>query len=277
MIYGRLTRATQLRSALLIGSVLLGLGLTVSAASIRPPATTGARPGPHPAPVIDFPDPSSPVASETPTPPASPTDTATPTAPVSPTAPVTPPIPRPGAPTGLTAVAGNAEAQLCWHAAARATAYVLSYQDITVAGAWTRMPYPVTATCFTVQLLWNSHHYQFRVRGGNGTGEGPDSTAVDVTPQAPLPAQVTGLTATSTVSGQASLCWQAAANADGYAIDFHDVTKAQDWTTMPYPVNDTCFTISLLVGGDRYEFRVRGGNLVGPGPNSTPVSVTVHI
>ncbi len=94
----------------------------------------------------------------------------------------TPEAPPP-APTGLTAVAGNAMIGLTWSAAAHASSYNVYYS--TVSGATpangTKVSVP-SGTSFTVTGLTNQTPYYFIVTGVDVGGESPASSQVTATP-----------------------------------------------------------------------------------------------
>jgi hypothetical protein len=74
--------------------------------------------------------------------------------------------------------------------------------------------------------------------------------------------------------GQVRLCWQKAVNADGYDLFYRDVTKGEEWTLMPYPIGQLCWTGGSFTNGHTYQLKIRGANLVGEGPDSDVVTVT---
>lgn len=181
--------------------------------------------------------------------------------------------PLPGPVTGLTGTGGAGIAQLCWQAAAGANRYVLDYRDVTAGASWTTMPYPIETTCYTVRDLLNAHTYEFRIVGSNSAGNGVPSNVVTVTAQRPPPGPVTGLTAIAG-STTADLCWQRADNAAEYVLNYRDVTAGAAWTTMPYPIRATCYTVQQLLNGHTYEFRVVASNSVGNSAPSNTVTAT---
>ncbi|MET7401851.1 fibronectin type III domain-containing protein [Dactylosporangium sp. NPDC005572] len=96
---------------------------------------------------------------------------------------VTPAAPRPGTLTLTGEPAKSTEIKLCWSKAVNATGYNVYYHDVTAGQAWTLMPYPVDALCWTGAYFTNNHTYELKVRGANGDGEGPDSNVVTVVPR----------------------------------------------------------------------------------------------
>jgi hypothetical protein len=101
----------------------------------------------------------------------------------------------PGAPTGVTATAGNAQATVSWTAPASVVAITDYYVQYSSNGGstWTTFSDGTsTATSATVTGLTNGTAYTFRVAAVSGIGQGPYSTASgSVTPGGdPLFAQV---------------------------------------------------------------------------------------
>ena len=86
----------------------------------------------------------------------------------------------PGAPTGVTATAGNAQAAVSWTAPASVatiTDYVVQYSS-NGGSAWTTFSDGTsTATSATVTGLTNGTAYTFRVAAVSGIGQGPWSAA----------------------------------------------------------------------------------------------------
>jgi hypothetical protein len=241
----------------------------VSGGSPTPPAPPAGEPSPSDG---DSPSPEASTLLSTSTPPAL---TPSPEVPPQATATTQPPPPLPAVPSGLTGRAGNGEVTLCWSKAANAAWYSVFYRDATNGEQWQRMKYPVQDTCWTGQLYINGHRYDFKIRGAGPNGESGDSNVVSVTPAAPRPAAVTGLTGEGG-NGTVKLCWSKAANATGYNVYYRDVTQGQAWTLMPYPIADTCWTGNLYTNGHTYALKVRGANGDGEGPDSNVVTVVPH-
>jgi fibronectin type 3 domain-containing protein len=93
--------------------------------------------------------------------------------------------PPPSAPTGLTAVAGNALVTLTWTASAGATSYTLK-RSLTTGGPYTNFVQAgITATGFTNSMLVNGTTYYYVVSATGAGGESPDSSEKAGTPSAP--------------------------------------------------------------------------------------------
>lgn len=108
------------------------------------------------------------------------------------TSPPTPPTPAPvyppGAPTEVTAVAGDTSAEVSWTAPAYVGSYpITNYQVTASPGGQTCLASAPSLTC-TVLGLTNGVTYTFRARALNGAGWGPDSEPSNaVTPQSRKP------------------------------------------------------------------------------------------
>jgi len=94
----------------------------------------------------------------------------------TPAAPATPPP----APTGLRAIAGNAQVSLTWTASAGATSYHVK-RSATSGGPYTQVAQPTT-TSDTDTGLTNGTTYDYVVSALNAAGESANSAEVSVTP-----------------------------------------------------------------------------------------------
>ncbi|WP_117213955.1 phospholipase A2, partial [Allorhizocola rhizosphaerae] len=185
----------------------------------------------------------------------------------------------PGVPAGLQATAGDGQVSLSWTAPAPSLWYWVYYRDVTAGDTeFSKSAYPVTeGPNATLGLLANGHEYEFKVSAVNSAGEGAASTTVRAKPMPPLPARVTGLTATANDAGGVALSWTAPGPDLYYWIYQRDVTAGEaDFTRLAYPTAETSFTAGGLAHGHAYEFTVAGTNLAGDGPNATPVRATAH-
>jgi chitin-binding protein len=89
----------------------------------------------------------------------------------------------PMAPTAVAAVAGNAQIQLHWNAAAAASGYNVK-RSTTNGGPYANVATAVSGTSFTNTGLTNGTTYYYVVTAVNASGESPVSTQVSATAQA---------------------------------------------------------------------------------------------
>jgi hypothetical protein len=105
--------------------------------------------------------------------------------------PTAPPASSPGAPTGLTATAGDSQVSLSWTApGSDGGSQVTSYNvyDGTSAGGESQTPVTtVTGTSATVNGLTNGNTYYFVVTAVNAVGEGSSSNEAQAAPAAVPP------------------------------------------------------------------------------------------
>ena len=95
----------------------------------------------------------------------------------------TPQPPAPGAPTGVGAVAGNAQVTISWTGVGGATSYTVK-RSLTSGGPYTNFTQAgITGTSYINTGLTNNTTYYYVVSASNGGGEGPNSTPqVSATP-----------------------------------------------------------------------------------------------
>jgi titin len=189
----------------------------------------------------------------------------------------------PAAPAGVTAVAGNATADVSWSAPAvdggRAiTSYIVtpfvgstpqSGLAVTVTGSGTSPP----ATQATVTGLTNGTVYTFEIAAGNALGSGPESLpSAGVTP-ATIPSAPTGVRA-APGTAQATVNWKAPDNG-GLPITSYRVTPLlaaapQHALTVTVTAHGgsvpTTAVVTDLVDGTSYTFEVSAANSLGSGP-----------
>ena len=182
-----------------------------------------------------------------------------------------------GAPTGLVATGGDAVANLSWTAPAdngggTITDYRIEYRRTTET-AWTVFTRAASpATTATVTGLTTATSYVFRVAAVNVVGTGAFSVLSNVLAVIGSPSAPTALTG---IAGDKSvaLAWNAPAKSNGAAITDYVVEyrKATDttWTVFEDGVGTaTKATVSGLVNGVDYVFRVKARNSVGDSPVS---------
>ena len=199
--------------------------------------------------------------------------------PVRPAGPTTP-----GVPTEVTGAPGDRSVLLSWTAPASDGGSPITGYRIT---PWIRdkaQPAVLTgsaATSHTVTALTNGTTYTFTVAAINAVGTGPQSAASPaITPAAAaVPGAPTAVTG-SPLDGAVALSWTAPLSDGGSAITGYQVTPYVG-TTAETPIltgsSATSHTVTGLINGTAYTFRVAAINAVGTGLESAasaPVTPT---
>ena len=195
------------------------------------------------------------------------------------------PVTVPGAPAGLTATPGNAQLALSWAApvsdgGSPISGYII-YQG-TSPGGETGVPVNgllVTGTSYTVTGLTNGTTYYFTVVAVNAAGQSPptgEASAVPVT----VPGAPAGLTATPG-NAQVALSWAAPASDGGSSVTSYDLyagTTADFNGSAPVAkVTGSVITVTGLVSGTTYYFRVTAVNRVGEGLAAEAKAIPVTV
>ncbi|MBU6277202.1 MAG: fibronectin type III domain-containing protein, partial [Planctomycetes bacterium] len=190
-------------------------------------------------------------------------------------------VTAPGTPTGLSVTPGAASAALAWTAPASnggrtITDYVIQYRRASVA-TWSTFADAVSpATAATVTGLLGGANYVFRVIARNDVGDGTPSAAVVATIPTP-PGAPTGLTAVGG-AGQAILTWNAPSSVGSspitdYVVEFRRASVTT-WSVFADGVSTgRTATVTGLIGGANYLFRVTARSAAGDGlPSATAVA-----
>jgi fibronectin type 3 domain-containing protein len=177
------------------------------------------------------------------------------------------PAPIPPVPAGLAATAGDAQVALSWDASSGATIY--NVKRATINGRPYLTITNVNATSFTNTGLVNGTTYYYVVSAVNAGGESANSSQVMATPQPPIPATPTGLTATAG-DAQVALNWAASSGATSYNVK-RSTTNGGPFTPVTN-IATTAYTNTGLVNGTTYYYVVSALNDGGESGNSAPAS-----
>ena len=185
----------------------------------------------------------------------------------------------PGAPTGVSATAGDKSAKVTWTAPANGGSPITSYAVTPFIGSNPQTPTVISgsppATNATITGLTNGTAYTFTVAAANGVGTGPASApSGQVTPTAPTaPAAPSNVTATAG-NQSAIVSWTAPASGGspitGYTVTPYLSGEAQPTTQVSGSPPATTANITGLANGSAYTFTVTATNAVGTGPASSP-------
>jgi Fibronectin type III domain len=189
----------------------------------------------------------------------------------------------PGEPMGVTVTPGDSQVTLSWFApgldgGAQISHYVVregtrpgGESDAPVCGS------PVSGTSTTVTSLANGTTYYFTVTAANSVGPGPASAEVLATPRA-APGAVGGLT-TIAGNGQVIVSWNAPVSSGGLPVTGYHLYAgtSDDFTGKAplIPLTGTAATVTGLVNGTTYYFKVTAVNGAGDGPGSETEAVPV--
>jgi titin len=172
----------------------------------------------------------------------------------------------PGAPTGVSAAAEDAQATVAFTPPhSNGGSDILYYTATSSPGGIAQTGY---TSPIAVSGLTNGTAYIFTVTATNSVGTGPASTPSNsVTP-------VSHLTAPAAPTGPAATAWDAQATISftpplsngGSPIAFYTVTSNPGAITQSGPVSP--ITVTGLTNGTAYTFTVKASNGLGPGPPS---------
>jgi hypothetical protein len=194
----------------------------------------------------------------------------------------------PGAPAGMLATVGNAQAVLAWAPPTSTGGSPVTGYNVymsTAPGSRGTDIATVTTTGYTATGLSNGTRYYFRVTAVNALGEGPASAQVSVVPgmaTSPSPPPISPPSApfalmVGVASAQVSLSWTAPSTSGGSPVTGYDVyisTTPGAAGAKVASVTTTGYTATGLTNGTTYYFEVTAVNVAGEGPASAQVSAT---
>lgn len=182
----------------------------------------------------------------------------------------------PGAPTGVTAVAGDSRADVSWTAPTSDGGAAVSHYTVTLrpgdgSAAVTREVASGTAMPVTVSGLANGNLYRVTVKARNAVGYGAESAPpVDVTPRT-VPGAPTNVLALAG-DKSATVRWTAPLQDGGAAVDGYQITAWRvdgvEHGTADASASARELNFTGLVNGQDYYFTVRARNAAGYGPRS---------
>lgn len=185
---------------------------------------------------------------------------------------VTPAAPAteiPAVPTGLQAVAGDAQVALSWDTATGATSYTLYW---ATAGNVESGSFDTGSnTQYTHTALTNGTTYYYRVSASNTAGESAQTSTISTTPAIPVPAN---LQATAS-DGQVELSWTAVAGGTyNYTVYWNTSGNVTTADTSIDAGTGTQVVHTGLSSGTSYYYRVSATGAAGEGELSATVEST---
>jgi hypothetical protein len=185
------------------------------------------------------------------------------------------PAAAPGAPTNVSATAGQASATVSWTAPTTGGP-VSSYRITPYIGSTAQTPTTVSApaTSAAISGLTAGTSYTFRVRGINPSGDGAESAASNaVTPTGAQPPSVPRNVIAEGDSKAAIVKWDAPSSNGGSALTGYTVTPfagSTAGTSVDVGASATNVRVTGLTNGTAYTFQVVATN----GAGSSPVAAT---
>lgn len=193
----------------------------------------------------------------------------------------------PSSPSSLMGTGYDQSVRLAWTAPSfnggvAITDYVIEYAAAANSSVinWTVVPRAAsTSTVATVSGLTNGTSYQFRVSAVNSVGRGSASNVITVAPvYAGVPGAPRSLTAVAS-RYLVTLSWMAPLTNGGFSVTDYAIEASTDagatWVRMPDLVTTSTYaTLTGLVGGTAYRFRVKAVNPIGIGEASNVAEAT---
>jgi len=186
------------------------------------------------------------------------------------------PAGKPSIVTGVSATASNASATVRFTAPATTGGAPIASYTVTASTGQTCVItplFPDPLVC-NVTGLTNGTPVTFAVQANNGAYTSDSSTATIAITPATVPGAPTGLTATSSAPGKATITFTAPTDNGGSAITEYVVTSSPGGLTCTTTDPTTGCEITGLTNGTPYTFTAVAKNSVGNSANSTP-SATV--
>lgn len=181
----------------------------------------------------------------------------------------------PGAPTGVTATAGNSQASVSWSAPASDGGSTITGYTVTASPSVTAPSGCVntSSTSCTFTGLTNGTSYTFTVVAINSIGTSSSSSASTSVTPATVAGAPTGVTGT-VGNAQVTVSWTAPASTGGSAITGYTVSSSPSVSAPSGCVNtaSTTCVFTGLTNGTAYTFTVVAINSVGNSNSSTASS-----
>ena len=171
----------------------------------------------------------------------------------------TPAPTAPEAPQSLGATPGNKKVELRWTAPADDGGEPITRYEYEQDGSGTWTSTGSAETNYTVMELTNGQSYAFRVRAVNSIGGGAPTPSLSATPATTEPDAPESLEATAG-DGQVELRWTAPPDDGGDPVTHYEYEQDGSGIWISTGSAETRHTVTGLVNGQSYTFRVRAVN-----------------
>ena len=181
------------------------------------------------------------------------------------------PVTNPTAPSGVTAVAGNAKATVTWAVPADDGGSPIVSYTVTSAPDGHTSTVAAGTTTTDVTGLTNGTSYTFTVHATNGSGPSAESAPSNAVTPRTVPGAPTAVGATPG-NGTALVTWTAPTDDGGAPISGYTVTASPGGLTQDAAGSATSASVSGLTNGTSYTFTVHATNVAGSSAESDPSS-----
>ena len=179
-----------------------------------------------------------------------------------------------GAPTNVTALAGNTSAEVSWAAPANNGGSAITGYKVTTVGGGGGCT-TTTLSC-TVVALSNGADYALTVRGANARGNSAASVASSLVRPFGLPGAPTNVTA-SAGNTSAEVSWAAPADNGGSVIIGYTVIASTGGAKITKSCSSSPCTVSSLSNVTAYTFTVKATNARGDSAESTDSNAVIPL
>lgn len=190
------------------------------------------------------------------------------------------PAGKPGIVTGVSATASNASAAVRFTAPSTTGGAPITSYTVTASTGQTCVitpTFPNPLVCNFSNTLTNGTAVTFTVRANNGAYTSDTSTATIAVTPATVPGAPTGLTATSSEPGKATITFTAPTDNGGSALTDYVVTSSPGGFTCVTANPSTGCEVTGLTNGTAYTFTAVARNSVGSSVNSGPSAAVTPV
>ena len=175
----------------------------------------------------------------------------------------------PGAPTSVTATAGNAQATVSWQTPADTGGRPITHYTLISSPSSAPVTLSADTLSATVTGLTNGTPYTFVVFASNAVGQGQDSAPSNAVTPATVPGAPTQVSATAG-ENSAVVTWSAPVDNGGSALTGYQVSASPASAPVTVGAGSTSASVTGLTTGAAYTFTVQALNAVGASVPSSP-------